>query len=318
MRSFTKLAALLPMALARAQALGDGVSNLARDYTTVLDFAKKVTVDPNGIIKNWNGTDVCQFEGFTCTDNPFTGQRALAGVDLNGALLAGDRLTLGGFLDKLTDITFFHANSNSFIRQVPDDLSSLHWLYELDLSNNKLSGPFPSGVLTATNLTFVDLRFNQFSGELPAEIFEMDLDVLFLNDNAFSGLIPDAIGSTPVRYLTLANNKLQGRLPTTIGGAKNLEEMILSGNQISSPLPAELASIKNLTLLDLSDNQLAGQVPEVLCQIPTLQVFNVSNNFFSKPLGPACKEMLAKEILDVSINCIKGAKDQKTDCSGVY
>ncbi|KAK7705885.1 hypothetical protein SLS64_007837 [Diaporthe eres] len=283
MRLFTKFATLLPLLLARPQAPGNGVSNLARDYTTVFDFAKEVMVDPNGIIKNWNGTDVCQFEDFTCTDDPFTGQRALAGVDLNGALLAGDRLTLGGFLDKLTDITFFHANSNGFIGQVPDDLSILHWLHELDLRNNKLSGPFPSEILMATNLLFVDLRFNQFSGALPAEIFEMDLGVLFLNDNAFSGLIPNIIGSTPVRYLTLANNKFQGRISTTTGGTNNLEEVILSGNQISSPLPTELASIKNLTLLDLSDYQLAGQVPEVLCQIPTLQLFKVSNNFFSKP-----------------------------------
>lgn len=318
MRSLTTFATLLPLVLARPQASRDGVSNLARDYKTVQDFAKKVTVDPNGIVKGWNGTNVCQFEGFSCADNPFTGQQALAGVDLNGALLAGDQLTLSGFLDRLTDITFFHANSNGFLGQVPDDLSSLHWLYELDLSNNKLSGPFPSGVLTATNLTFVDLRFNKFNGPLPAEIFEMDLDVLFLNDNAFTGLIPDAIGSTPVRYLTLANNKFQGRVPTTIGGAKNLEELILSGNQISSPLPAEFASIKNLTILDVGDNQLAGQVPEVLCQIPTLQFFNVSHNFFSKPLGPACKNLLDKEILDISANCIKDAENQKTDCSGVY
>lgn len=99
--------------------------------------------------------------------------------------MAGDRLTLGGFLDKLTDITYFHANSNGFLGQVPDDLSDLHWLYELDLSNNKLSGPFPPGVLTVVNLTFVDLRFNRFSGPLPAELFEMDLVVLFLNNNAF-------------------------------------------------------------------------------------------------------------------------------------
>jgi hypothetical protein len=58
-------------------------------------------------------------------------------------------------------------------------------------------------------------------------------------------------------------------------------------------------------LLDVGDNQLAGQVPEALCQIPTLQFFNVSNNCFSKPLGPACKELLTKEILDVSFNCIR-------------
>lgn len=122
MRSFTTLVTLLPLVLARPQALGDAVSNLARDYRTVLDFAKKVTLDPNGIIKNWNGTNVCQFEGFTCTNNPFTGQQALVGVDLNRALLAGDRLTLGGFLDKPTDNTYFHANSNGFLGQVPDDL----------------------------------------------------------------------------------------------------------------------------------------------------------------------------------------------------
>jgi hypothetical protein len=318
MRSLATFAVLLPLVFARPQASGDEVSHLARDYRTVLDFAKKVTVDPNGIIKGWNGTDVCKFEGFSCAENPSTGQQALAGVDLNGAQLAGDRLTLGGFLDKLTDLAFFHANSNGFLGQVPADLSNLHWLYELDLSNNKLSGPFPSGILTATNLTWLDLRFNQFHGPLPAEIFKMDLDVLFLNNNAFSGLLPNSIGSTPARYLTLANNKFQGRIPTTIGDAKNLEQVILSGNQISSALPAELANIKNLTILDVGDNQLAGQVPETLCQIPTLQVFNVSNNFFSKPLGPACQVLLEKKILDISANCIKGAKNQKTDCSGVY
>lgn len=201
---------------------------------------------------------------------------------------------------------------------MPEDLSKLQWLYESDLSNNKFSGPFPSGVLTATNVTFLDRRFNDFNGPLPADSFEMDLDVLFLDDNAFSGLISDAVGSTPIRFLTLANNKLQGRIPTTIGGAKNPEEFILSGNQISSPLPAELGLIKNLTIIDVGDNQLAGQVPEALCQILTLQFFNVSNNFFSKPLGPACQDLLDKGILDVSANCIEETKNQKTDCSRVY
>lgn len=52
MRSFTTLVTLLPLVLARPQALRDGVSNLARDYRTVLDFAKEVTVDPNGTIKD--------------------------------------------------------------------------------------------------------------------------------------------------------------------------------------------------------------------------------------------------------------------------
>ena len=62
------------------------------------------------------------------------------------------------------DIAIFHANSNNFIGPINQNLNQLRYLYELDLSNNKFLGGVPWNVLGATNLTFVDLRFNTTLG----------------------------------------------------------------------------------------------------------------------------------------------------------
>lgn len=71
---------------------------------------------------------------------------------------------------------FFHANSNGFTGSIPG-VSRLKYMYEIDLSNN-LSGEFPTTVFGAP-LTFLDLRFNKFEGELPKELFtKTDMDVI--------------------------------------------------------------------------------------------------------------------------------------------
>lgn len=286
-----------------------GESHLHRDLLLVESFKQKITSDPQGITKNWAGNDVCKFNGFSCDNNPYTGQKALAGIDFNGFGLEGQKLTLDGFLDKLTDLTFFHANSNGFVGQIPSDLSALKWLYELDLSSNKLSGPFPKAVLNA-DLTFLDLRFNEFSGSIPRELFTLDLDVIFLNDNKFVGSIPDTIGSTPARYITLANNQFSGTFPKSVANAKSLEEILLLGNNLSGSLPT-MYKTENLTVFDVGNNNLSGTVPEALCQLKNVQVLNLTSNNFEGALGPACTELVSKDILDISNNCIQGAKGQK-------
>ncbi|KAK1623576.1 hypothetical protein BDP81DRAFT_273646, partial [Colletotrichum phormii] len=272
-------------------------SNLGRDLSLVQSLKHKITVDPSGATKNWTGNDVCKFDGFSCAKNPNTGTNALSGIDLNGFGLEGKDLVLDGFLDKLTDLTFFHANSNGFTGSLPKDLSALKWLWEIDVSNNKLSGPFPTGVFDL-DLTLLDLRFNEFSGPIPKETFNLDLEVLFLNDNKFSGSIPSNVGSSPVIYLTLANNKLNGSMPKSIGNMKNVQEIVLLGNDLSGSLPRDYA-IKNLTVFDASDNKLSGSVPEGLCKLDTLGVLNLTSNNFSGTLGPACTALLKNHVLDV-------------------
>lgn len=128
-----------------------GPSNLARDAATLTTFAKTVHSDPKGIVKTWVGTKPCKFKGIICAERP-DGVLAVAGVDLNGVSILkdvrkedhtyiipqanlGSSLKLTNLVDKLTDITTFHANTNGFTGEVPD-VSALKYLFEIGQQDN--------------------------------------------------------------------------------------------------------------------------------------------------------------------------------------
>lgn len=186
-------------------------------YPVIKNFQTLIEDDPKKILKTWVGTDICaqdKYIGLECAKFPGTNDLALASIQFNNFNLGGKKLRLDNFLNKLEEVTIFHANSNHFVGSVPK-LSNLKYLFELDLSNNKLSGEFPSSVLKATNLTFLDLRFNSFSGSVPSQVFNLDLDVLFINDNNLVQRLPENLGSITALYLTFANNRSQ-KLHTSI------------------------------------------------------------------------------------------------------
>ncbi|KAK7514282.1 leucine rich repeat protein, partial [Phyllosticta citriasiana] len=273
--------------------------NLVRDRAIIQAFAKTVTGDPLHITSTWQGENPCLYKGFVCDKNPNTGVLSLAGVDFNEYLLRGQKLFLKGFLDKLVDLAIFHANSNGFRIPVPPSLAQLPYLYELDLSNNYLTGKLPPGVLTAKKLTFLDLRFNYFRGSIPGELFYPDLDVLFLNNNGFDGSIPTDIGGLRALYVTFANNLFTGSIPEEITIMPYLIEILLEHNKFTGSLPTEFGRLKSMTLFDASNNQLSGTIPESLCGLPNIRSVVLKNNQFTEDLGPICLKALQMNKLDV-------------------
>ncbi|KAK3425538.1 hypothetical protein EUGRSUZ_F02313 [Eucalyptus grandis] len=226
-------------------------------------------------------------------------------------------------------------------------LALLRYLYELDLSNNKLSGPFPTVVLGMTDLIFLDLRFNSFSGAVPAQIFTRDLYVLFLNNNAFDQTLPDNLGNTHVLYLTLANNKFTGPIPRSIAGAPStLTEVLFLNNRFSGCLPYEIGLLDETVVLDAGNNQLTGplplslfclekveqlnlggnlfygMVPEPICWLGlnrNLVNLSLSDNYFQH-VGPWCRALIEKGILNVRNNCIPDLPFQRpvADCARFF
>lgn len=263
--------ALLSGSVAKAEPTPRATWNhLARDAATLKEFAGTVTSDPQNIISNWTGTDVCSWKGVSCGEHP-DGYQAVAGIDFN-AFKLGSNLRLQDLLDKLTDLAFFHANTNDFTGTIPD-VSALTELYEIDLSNNHLTGNFPTTVLSA-NLSFLDLRYNKLQGSLPDDLFTAtDLETIFLNNNEFSGSIPEA-GSIGAKYITLANNKFEGSIPASFGNLASLKEVLFLGNKLTGTVPEELCAL-DLDVLDVTDNQL------------------------DTTLGPKCEALKAKGVLKI-------------------
>ncbi|XP_057963679.1 uncharacterized protein At4g06744-like [Malania oleifera] len=309
-----------------------------RAYRVIQKFKPRIKHDPQHILKTWTGPDVCnRYKGFHCDRVPDKKVAAVSGVSFNGFGFAGDGdLTLDGFIEGLEDIAFFHANSNNFTGSVPVKTKDLRYLYELDLSNNRLSGEFPTILFGAKKLVILDLRFNAFSGVVPPQIFALDVDVLFINNNNFVQKLPDEIGSTPAVYLTLANNKFTGEIPRSIGKAsKTLLEVLFLNNQLGGCLPYEIGFLEKATVFDVGQNRLTGPiplsfsclrkmkylnlaqnefygpVPEAVCGLPSLVNFSLADNYFTE-VGPKCRVLIEKRKLDVRMNCILGLPSQRT------
>ncbi|KDP47121.1 hypothetical protein JCGZ_22117 [Jatropha curcas] len=314
--------------------------NLIRDYNAIQQFSKLITDDPQGIKKSWDpkNKNVCKgYKGFFCDTRPDTSVFSVAAADFNGYNFNGPKLKIEDFLGELKDLAIFHANSNNFTGKVPKGVSidNINFLYEFDISNNKYSDEFPSQILKATNLTFLDIRFNNFFGPVPAGAFNLDLDVLFLNNNKFSQQLPDNIGNTAALYVTFANNMFSGPIPKSIGNAKNLIEVLFLNNSFTGCLPYEIGNLKKATVFDVSRNKLTGPiphsfgclpkieilnlatnefygpVPELVCELKTLQNLSLSGNYFTQ-VGPECRKLIKAKRLDVRKNCILDLPDQRS------
>lgn len=272
-------------------------------YPVIQKFRTKIKYDPLEITKTWVGPDICnKYKGFKCDVTPDQ-KLALAGVDFNGFLFGGPDLELTGFLDQLPDIAIFHANSNNFTRMIPEGISKLQYLYELDLSNNKYSGEFPNHVLRASGLTFLDLRFNSFSGTVPPQILALGLDVLFINNNGFrTQNLPENLGLTKARYLTFANNKFTGSIPRSIGRAsETLTEVLFLNNYLSGCLPAEIGLLGKATVFDAGQNQLTGPVPHSFGCLERMQILNLAENQLYGSVPEAVCSL--PNLMNLSLSC---------------
>ncbi|KAK9074030.1 hypothetical protein SSX86_006625 [Deinandra increscens subsp. villosa] len=306
---------------------------LKKAYFALQEWKKLIISDPENMINNWDGVDVCSYNGVFCEKAPDDPNlKTVAGIDLNHGNIEGQ---LAPHLGLLTDLSVFHINTNRFSGNIPSSFSSLAILNEFDISNNQFSGPFPSVVLNIPRLKYLDIRFNNFEGVLPPQLFDKDLDAIFLNHNRFSSTIPENIGHSKASVIVFADNAFKGCIPKSIGQMSNLDEVIFANNELSGCVPEELGMLENTKVLDLSNNKFVGRIPErfgnlkgvemidvghneligtvmeVICTLPKLVNFTFSDNYFDGLEGKCEKPVKPGLVFDCRQNCLPDKPDQK-------
>ncbi|CAL5014535.1 unnamed protein product [Urochloa decumbens] len=147
----------------------------------------------------------------------------------------------------------------------PHFLRTQNYLEVLDLSNNNLSGSFPSWLLAPqSTLLYVNLGNNLLSGSL---------------DQIISA-------QTNLLAISLSSNCISGDLPANISSIfPNATLLDFSGNTISGEIPSDLCNISGMEYLDLSNNNLSGELPSCLfADHPILKTLKVSNNKLGGPI----------------------------------
>ncbi|XP_059654528.1 receptor-like protein 6 [Cornus florida] len=184
-------------------------------------------------VASWNtsNSDCCSWDGVTCDDE--TGR--VIGLDLSSSFL----------------FCFINTNNTLF---------RLVHLRRLNLADNDFNeSQIPSAVGLFSRLTYLNLSYSVFAGQIPSEISNL----------------------TKLTSLDLLRNSVELRKPgltSLVKNVTNLKELYLNEVNIFSTILHNLANFSSLTSLLLEDCQLQGEFPAGIFKLPNLQFLSVKYN----------------------------------------
>ncbi|XP_038878099.1 receptor-like protein EIX1 isoform X2 [Benincasa hispida] len=222
-----------------------------------------------------------------------------------------------------------------------DSLSSLSSLKAIDAMNNNLFGAIPSWIGSKLpNLTYLNLKSNNFYGNLPSSICNLKrIHVLDISSNNISGSIPTCIHnfqafkqtSDPSNDFDVDDNGmefifwkrerrllvsagyeglvmvLKGKERLIIGKVLRFERFIdLSCNHLTGKIPDEITELVGLITLNLSNNELTGPIPGNMGQLQSLDSLDLSRNHLYGPIPATLSQISRLSVLDLSYNNLSG------------
>nr|GEV98160.1 leucine-rich repeat-containing protein [Tanacetum cinerariifolium] len=183
-------------------------------------------------------------------------------------------------------------------------------LEELSLAYVNISSVLPASSNISSSLKILNLFFTGLQGKLPHYIFNLQsLETLDLRYNQFTGNIPSKI-SVNLPHLTfigLSANKLNGTLPSWLFTSPSLEYLFLQNNMFSGNVPFESFALPSLKRLDLGNNQLSGKTDvQTFRQLTNLTYLDLSSNNFSGEweLDTLLSSLTNLEYLSLSYNSL--------------
>ncbi|KAG8646254.1 hypothetical protein MANES_10G137475v8, partial [Manihot esculenta] len=234
-------------------------------------------------------------------------------------------------LDNLKKLVVLKLAENELNGTLPDSLQQLSELYELDVSNNHLTGIVSESHFSKlSKLKDLDLSGNFFILNVtsfwvpPFQLESLYISSCLLNSSfpvwlksqsniiylhfsnvSVSGIVPDWFWdmSPNLKDLNASFNQLQGKLPYP--SKLSADVMDLSSNLFEGHIPLPRFPI---SLLDLSNNQFSGPIPNRLGEIlATTRFLSLSGNQLTGEIPISIREMLSAAVIDLSRNNLTGS-----------
>ena len=178
--------------------------------------------------------------------------------------------------NSLTLAISFISDENNLSGSIPQELSYLENLFELDFDSNNLIGHFPSWVGAMKHLERLDLDRNILSGPIPEELYT----------------------STSLKYIDMDRNILSGTISSNIGTMSQLIFFQVDFNQLIGTIPTEIANIKDLQYFSVFGNGFDESVgiPFEICGFHT-QIY--ANCEMCEKVGDCCTVCLPADLSDL-------------------
>ncbi|XP_060669247.1 receptor-like protein 7 isoform X13 [Ziziphus jujuba] len=194
-------------------------------------------------------------------------------------------------------------------------------LFDLDLSNNQISGEIPNWIwkvavqlnlshnqlvgmqepYSLQNLSSLDLSFNQLHGKIP--ILPPNAFYIDLSSNNFQSSIPSDIGNNlNAVYVSLSNSGLTGVIPESICKASNLEALDLSNNTLSGKIPTCIFAMDSIVMVKLRRNNLSGPIPDAFPDNCKLEILDLYGNLLTDRIPKSLVNCHPLKVLNLGKN----------------
>ncbi|KAH7859575.1 hypothetical protein Vadar_002766 [Vaccinium darrowii] len=224
--------------------------------------------------------------------------------------IAENELTAWAPKFQLNIFSLSNGTKDTYSIAFPSFLYGQYDLRVVKISNNKLSGTFPTwllennarleGLYLANNslvgplkfpsrphlsLSAIDISNNKIGGQIPPNISSIfpNLNEVRMSGNLLEGNLVSHLfhDMDDLWFVDLSNNLLSGGLPDYfVTRCANLYIIRLSNNNLSGKLPHRAFNLTKLGRLYLDGNYFLGNIPESLSLTP-LETLDVSDNRFS-------------------------------------
>lgn len=149
-------------------------------------------------------------------------------------------------------------------QQQTDASAQVHFLKQVWLYNNQLTGSLPTWFEELRDLEEWRTNENELTGSLPNP--PGSLSTFDVSNNHLTGTIPDTwwskMTSPPLKHVYLDHNTLTGRLPDATQPRQfAMEKLWLQHNRLTGEIPADFAQQwTNLVELQVQNNSLTGRL----------------------------------------------------------
>jgi Leucine-rich repeat (LRR) protein len=184
--------------------------------------------------------------------------------------------TIPNFLSNFKALDTLDLSKNRFSGVIPKSFANLTKIFNLDLSHNLLTDPFP--VLNVKGIESLDLSYNQFHlNTIPKWVTSSP--IIFSLKLAKCGIKMSLDDWKPAQtfyydFIDLSENEITGSPARFLNQTEYLVEFKAAGNKLRFDM-GKLTFAKTLTTLDISRNLVFGKVPAMVAGLKTL---NVSHN----------------------------------------
>ncbi|KAH7834455.1 hypothetical protein Vadar_016189 [Vaccinium darrowii] len=252
------------------------LSRPTTELQALLNFQTSLSKSPTNAFATWvpDQYPLCNFTGITCNPNHMVKEINLPLQNLSGTLPFDSICSLQS-LEKIS------LGSNALFGSVTEDLSNCTNLKYLDLGLNSFTGKVPD-LSFLTQLKYLNLNQSGFSGQFPWKSLEnlTQLEFLSIGDNPFDrNPFPlEVLNLDKLYRLYLANCSIEGEIPEGIGNLTLLQNLEIQYNFLFGEIPEGITKLKNLWQLELYNNSLSGKLPVGFGNLTNLINFDASTN----------------------------------------